>query len=196
MSVETENPQPEDAGYIEHKWARGTRTYVYRFDLISLKRGNLATEVMFFKKQQIDKPPKSVNEMLLSGGGDYANRCFAYLITELDYNGEPVKFDERLTYDRALAFVNDMSMTEYDKVEACINDFFGRKNMSQLAQEISSRESTTSMLRMIAESGLLTQLPTTGDAAQSLLKSVSNSKTSTDQESSPAGSDPASTEAS
>ena len=189
-----ENNLPADTGFIEHRWTRDGKTYIYRFDLITLKRGNLATEVMFFKRQQLQKPSKSINDMLLSGGGEYLNRCLAYLLTELDERGQAVKFDERLTYDRTLAFINDMSMKEAEKAEECINDFFGRRNLSQLASEISSRVNQLDALKMIVESGLMNQMPGIKSGIESMLSGIGSTGDSTGLTSSTDGSETQHTE--
>jgi hypothetical protein len=170
---------PADTGFIERRWTRDGQSYVYRFDLVTLKRGNLATEVMYFKRQQLQKPPKSFNETLQSGGGDYLNRCFAFLVTELDERGLPAKFDERLTYDRTLTFVDSMSMSEAEDVEACINDFFGHKKLSQLAAEITSRVNPLESLKLIVESGLMNQMPQMRSVIESMLMGYSSDALST-----------------
>lgn len=131
---------PDNAGFITHEFAHGASRYVYSFELITLEQGQLASEVVYFKKQQIDRPAKSVNDMLLSGAGEYLIRAFAYLLTEVDATGGYKPFDRVRGYDAALRFARALPMSENHLVQECIEDFFTRTGRQQIVSDVLLRE--------------------------------------------------------
>jgi hypothetical protein len=122
-------------------FTNGGIVYCYDFDLITFEQAQMANEVMQFKKQSIDKPPKSIRDLVISGSAEYMARTFAFLVTRLDANGQPEQFVRVRTYDAALAFVQALPVSMWQKVEECIVDFFGRTGKAQLASSVLSHES-------------------------------------------------------
>lgn len=151
----------ENAGFIRHEFTRAGKTYIYDFEQITFIQAQLATEVMQYKRQTVERPAKSLRDMLLSGGGDYLTRVVAYVLTELDANGMPVPFNAKTTYDRALTFVQSLPVSAEQRIEECVTDFFSRRGKDSLVstvllreQEIDVQSLIESMLRLQAEHGL------------------------------------------
>lgn len=149
------------AGYLRHEFKHNGLVFVYDFERITFVQAQLATEVMQFKRQTVERPAKSLRDMLLSGGGDYLTRVFAYLLTEIDSSGDDVAFNARTTYDRALAFVQSLPVSLEAKIEECITDFFTRRGKESLVstvllreQELDVQSLVETMLRAQAENGL------------------------------------------
>jgi hypothetical protein len=155
------NPAEQHAGFLRHEFKHDGHTYVYDFERITFVQAQLATEVMQFKRQTVERPAKSLRDMLLSGGGDYLTRVVAYILTEINASGNEVAFNIRSTYDRALAFVQSLPVSMETKIEECVTDFFSRRGKESLVstvllreQELDVQSLVETMLRAQAESGL------------------------------------------
>ncbi len=181
------NPAEEHAGFLRHEFRHAGHLYIYDFERISFVQAQLATEVMQFKRQTVERPAKSLRDMLLSGGGDYLVRVVAYILTEIDGAGNEVAFNVRSTYDRALTFVQGLPVVEEKRIEECVTDFFSRRGKESLVstvllreQELDVQSLVETMLRAQAENGLS---PATASSMSSVNSSDSTSLTSSSADS-------------
>ncbi len=159
------------------------RDYIYDFNIITFEQAQLATEVMQFKKQTLDKPPKSLTELIRSGSAEYLARVFAYIIVRVEPDGSLEKFNRVRGYDAALAFVQGLPVSMWQTVEECITDFFGRMGKESLASTVLSHESDLDVSAIVSSmlAGAFANAKKSDDDS-------SNDNSATDDSTSPASS--------
>lgn len=126
---------------LRHVFENNGITYLYDYDLVTFEQAQLATEVMYFKQQTLEKAPKSINDLVLSGSAEYMARAFAFLIVKTEAGVTTEKFRRTTTYDKALAFTQALPAAEWNRVEDCLRDFFGRTGRGELVSNVLSHAS-------------------------------------------------------
>jgi hypothetical protein len=116
----------------------GKERYIYDFEVIPFVNLSLAEECFEFKRQQLKRTPKSFNDLVLSGGAGIFERALSYILLPLDKDDQIPPYSDRQA-ERTLAFVKLLPASERDRAEACINDFFSRREKSELASDVLSR---------------------------------------------------------
>jgi hypothetical protein len=111
--------------------------YRYDMELVTVEQAQCAAEVLFYKRDTLDKPASHVSQMIKSGAGDYTLRAFAFILSRITEQ-DPVPFSD-IEYERTLAAVRTMSVRFRADVEACLKDFFTRIGMESIVVTLLSR---------------------------------------------------------
>lgn len=120
--------------------SKDNRAFKYRFNDVSIEGGEVANEIAIFKANQIQNPPKTVDELLRSGGTQWFYRIAALIFTEYkDFaienktiTGTKLPFDfDKADYEIKNWF-SQLSIDEKPKIKMAIEDFFLNTGLGHL----------------------------------------------------------------
>lgn len=125
------------------------KTFKYDSDKLTIEQVILATEVAEFRRNQMQAPAGTFQELLRSGGVDWLMLIASYLLREIDGKGELKDFNRDKAEIDVLNFVKNLPRAEFEKLEACINDFFslyGKPTLSSNYWQKEQKQDGTAML--------------------------------------------------
>ncbi|MCB0713388.1 MAG: hypothetical protein KDD67_13755 [Ignavibacteriae bacterium] len=139
---------------MKQVFEQGDQKFVYDYTKLKAERIAIARRIAELHSERARNPPRSINELKMSGDHLWEAEMFSYLLTELDDDGMPVKWNPHNSPDKALAFYKDLDGIYTDALELCKSDFFVRARivrpdaLERLARIIAATQAESSESEM------------------------------------------------
>lgn len=137
----------EEKALLVAEFENNGRRYIYNPDLIGVEQAELAKEVLEFKYNSFQNPPKDFNQVLRSKSSDWLSMVMSYLLLEVK-DGITQPFNRDLA-DKTEQFVKQLQLKNIAKLRECAFDFFTYIEMDSMYSELSSGEKKANVKEML-----------------------------------------------
>lgn len=105
--------------------------YGYDFDELTLEQVNSAIRLFEYNNEQIQSPPKNVEQMITGGSIDLVLRAVSFIVSPIDDN-EVLEAFRRESAGLTLKALRSMKASQHIKIQEIKADFFAKAGISDV----------------------------------------------------------------